>query len=56
MGCLVEVRILGIIVATQTETGEVRRNDRLLGVAVHSHAHGQLNTVKGTIVHAAESG
>ena len=46
MGCLIEVRILGIIVATQTENGVSRRNDRLLGVAVHSHAHGHLKTVK----------
>ena len=42
----IQVRIVGIIVATQTENGVVRRNDRLLGVAVHSHAHGQLKTVR----------
>ena len=46
VGCLVEVRIIGIIVATQTENGVSQRNDRLLGVAVHSHAHGQLKTVR----------
>lgn len=46
MGCLIEVRIIGIIVSTQTEKGVVRRNDRLLGVAIHSHTHGQLKTVR----------
>lgn len=46
MGCLIEVRIIGIIVSTQTENGVVKRNDRLLGVAVHSHTHGQLKTVR----------
>ena len=45
MGCLIEARIIGIIMATQTEKGVSRRNDRLLGIAVHSHAHAQLESV-----------
>lgn len=45
MGCLVEVRIIGIIIAIQTENGVSRRNDRLLGVAVHSYAHAHLESV-----------
>jgi inorganic pyrophosphatase len=45
MGCLVDVRIIGIIMATQTENGMTRRNDRLLGVPVHSYAHAQLKSV-----------
>jgi inorganic pyrophosphatase len=46
VGCLIEVRIIGIIMATQTEKGMTRRNDRLLGVAVHSYARAHLTSVK----------
>ena len=45
VGCLIEVRIIGIIMATQTEKGMTRRNDRLLGVAVHSYAHAHIESV-----------
>ena len=45
VGCLIEVRIVGIILATQTEQHTIRRNDRLIGVAVHSYAHAQLKSV-----------
>ena len=41
-GCLVMVRLLGVIEAEQTETnGKVERNDRLIGVAgkARTHAH-----------------
>jgi inorganic pyrophosphatase len=38
VGCLVEIRIIGIIEAEQTEKGETFRNDRLLGVAIESHS------------------
>jgi inorganic pyrophosphatase len=46
VGCLIEVRLIGIIVATQTENGTTERNDRLLGVAVHSYAHSKLKSIK----------
>src|ERR1044072_9667525 len=46
VGCLIEVRIIGIIMATQTEKGRIERNDRLLGVAVHSYARAHLTSVK----------
>src|SRR5438105_5021019 len=38
-GCLIEVRLIGIICAEQTEDGKTKENDRLLGVAVHSYNH-----------------
>src|SRR5437762_9665222 len=33
VGCLIEVRIIGIIEAEQTQDGKTERNDRLMGVA-----------------------
>jgi inorganic pyrophosphatase len=43
VGCVVDVRILGIIKAEQTESGRTYRNDRLVGLAALSisceHAH-----------------
>lgn len=46
VGCLIEVRIIGIIRAQQTEDGTTRSNDRLLGVAIHSYAHERLQSLK----------
>src|SRR5947208_12769674 len=37
VGCLIEVRIIGIITAEQTEDGKTESNDRLIGAAVHSY-------------------
>jgi inorganic pyrophosphatase len=45
VGCLIEVRILGVIEAKQSETGETKRNDRLLGAAVHSYDHQDLESI-----------
>jgi inorganic pyrophosphatase len=45
VGCLVEVRIIGIINAQQTENGKTESNDRLLGVAVHSYDHQDVNHI-----------
>ena len=45
VGCLMEVRIIGIIAAEQTEDGKTESNDRLLGVAVHSYNHEGLETI-----------
>src|ERR1700692_3590471 len=45
VGCLIEVRIIGIIEAKQTEDGKTKTNDRLLGVAVHSYDHMDLNSI-----------
>src|SRR5258706_10984312 len=45
VGCLIEVRIIGIITAEQTEDGKTESNDRLLGVAIHSYDHEDLHTI-----------
>jgi inorganic pyrophosphatase len=37
VGCPVDIRLIGIIEADQTEDGKTETNDRLLGVAVHSY-------------------
>src|SRR5438874_3853083 len=39
VGCLIEVRIIGIIEAEQSEDGKTESNDRILGVAIHSYDH-----------------
>jgi len=44
-GCLIEVRIIGIIEAEQSEDGKTESNDRLLGVAIHSYDHEDLGTI-----------
>lgn len=45
VGCLIEVRIIGIIQAKQTEEGKTGTNNRLLGVAVHSYDHEDLQSI-----------
>ena len=45
VGCLIEVRIIGVITATQTQNGKTETNNRLLGVAVHSYDHQHLETI-----------
>ncbi len=46
VGCLVDIRIVGVIAARQTEDGETERNDRLLGVSVHSYQHERITSIK----------
>jgi inorganic pyrophosphatase len=45
VGCLMDARIIGIIKAEQTQDGKTESNDRLLGVAVHSYSHENLETI-----------
>jgi inorganic pyrophosphatase len=45
VGCLIDVRIIGIIEAKQIQDGKKETNDRLLGVAVHSYDHEYLKTI-----------
>src|SRR6266542_5988692 len=45
VGCLIEVRLIGIITAEQTEDGKTESNDRLLGVAMHSYDHETLESI-----------
>jgi inorganic pyrophosphatase len=46
VGCLVDVRIIGIVAAQQSEDGKTTQNDRMLGVAVHSYAHQDLKSIE----------
>jgi inorganic pyrophosphatase len=45
VGCLIRVRLIGVIAAEQIEDGEKESNDRLLGVAIHSYDHEDLHTI-----------
>src|SRR5580704_11933916 len=45
VGCLIDVRIIGIIDAEQTEKGKTEKNSRLLGAAIHSYEHQDLITI-----------
>jgi inorganic pyrophosphatase len=47
VGCLIEIRMLGVIEAEQTEEGKAERNDRLVGAAVHSYDHQNVISVGG---------
>jgi inorganic pyrophosphatase len=45
-GCLVRVRLLGVVEAEQTERdGETTRNDRLVGVAAESRLHRKVRSL-----------
>jgi len=45
VGCLIEVRLVGVISAEQIEDGAKETNDRLLGVAIHSYDHENIETI-----------
>jgi inorganic pyrophosphatase len=45
VGCLIEVRLIGVISAEQSEHGEKDTNDRLLGVSIHSYNHEDIETI-----------
>jgi inorganic pyrophosphatase len=45
VGCLLDIRIIGIVEAEQTEDGKTERNDRLFGVAVHSYDHVDVKSI-----------
>jgi len=45
VGCLIEVRIIGVIEAKESSKDGMVRNDRLLGVAIHSYDHEGLETI-----------
>lgn len=46
VGCLLDIRLVGVIDAKQTQHGKTERNDRLLGVAVHSYQHEDITSIK----------
>ncbi|MDQ1468915.1 MAG: inorganic pyrophosphatase [Bryobacterales bacterium] len=45
VGCLVELRILGVIEAEQTGDGKTLRNDRVLAAAVHSYSYEEITSI-----------
>lgn len=45
VGCLIEVRLIGVLEAEQTERGRTFRNDRLLAVAVESHTYREVTSL-----------
>jgi inorganic pyrophosphatase len=44
-GCLVPARLIGVIVAEQTEAGQTTRNDRLIAVAENSRNHREVRSL-----------
>ncbi len=45
VGCVLTVRLIGVIEAEQTQDGKTTENDRLIGVAVHSYSHENLQSI-----------
>jgi inorganic pyrophosphatase len=45
VGCLVDVRIIGVIAAVQVEKGKKETNNRIVGVAIHSYQHETLKSI-----------
>ena len=45
VGCLFQVRLIGVMSAEQVKNGNKQRNDRLLGVATHSYDHEDVKTI-----------
>jgi inorganic pyrophosphatase len=46
VGCLLDVRLIGIMEARQLEDGTSNRNDRLIAVALHSYSHQEVTSVQ----------
>src|SRR5437868_4101157 len=45
-GCVIDIRLIGVIEATQTNDGKKIRNDRLIAVAKESHLHRSIESIK----------
>lgn len=45
VGCVLDVRLVGIIEAEQTQDGQTTENDRLIAVAIHSYSHEDIQTI-----------
>lgn len=45
VGCVLTVRLIGLIQAEQTQDGKTTENDRLIGVAMHSYSHGNIQSI-----------
>jgi inorganic pyrophosphatase len=46
VGCLLHVRIIGVIEAEQAEDGKMEKNSRLLAVSIHSYSHENVTSIK----------
>jgi inorganic pyrophosphatase len=46
VGCLLDIRLVGVIEAQQTEQGQTTKNDRLIGVAIHSYNHQHIKSLE----------
>ena len=53
-GCLVPVRLIGVLEARQTREGRSHRNDRLIGVAAKSRVYRELDTLAEVPAHMLE--
>ncbi len=53
-GCLVPVRLIGVLEAKQTQEGKTNRNDRLIGVAAESRAYRDLLAIQDVPKHLLE--
>ena len=57
VGCLLDVRLIGVIEAEQVKKGRAAKNDRLIGVAMHSYNHRRvrsLNEIDQTLLDQVE--
>jgi inorganic pyrophosphatase len=45
VGCLLDVRLIGVIEAEQTEDDKTTKNDRLIGIAIHSYNHADVSSI-----------
>jgi inorganic pyrophosphatase len=45
VGCVLTIRLIGLIEAEQTDGGKKTENDRLIGVAVHSYSHENIRSI-----------
>ena len=45
VGCVLDVRLIGVIEAQQTQDGKTTRNDRLIAVAIHSYNHQHVDDI-----------
>jgi inorganic pyrophosphatase len=45
VGCVLDVRLIGVIEAEQVEDGKKTTNNRLIGIAVHSYNHENVHSV-----------
>ena len=46
VGCVLTIRLIGVMEADQTSNGKATANDRLIAVAVHSYTHERVKSVK----------